>query len=280
MAMPKPAFNTYQQHYSPAKSALPKPGLPASRSSRPGTSSGEGEEISLEVALEQIELLQLSLLHQASAKTTRSYEASARHKLGRMHAKLQKEYEAIQAHEQENRRLTNLAALETWCPDPALLAEHLQILSRVVSDLRGMTDPASRYAEVVHAFDEWATYAEAVLLHEGAPAGFIEALPESWRSVHTSQALKLRGIQRDLAMLPPLPPTDNAADPSSLEIMVESCAALVEGMLKELDVMTRLQKEVLQQSKARIDEQIEALVASSESYDKDSWVPAWRNVSC
>ncbi|KAF2173341.1 hypothetical protein M409DRAFT_17281 [Zasmidium cellare ATCC 36951] len=280
----KPSFSTYQQHYSPAKSALPKPGIPSGKPAavaRPPTASGrEGEvPITAEVALEQIDLLQLSLLHRSSEQVLAEYEASARQKLAKQHARLRKEYESIRGHELEQRRLTNLSAIETWCPDHALLAEHLQTLNRVVTALRMHTEPGSRYSELSDTFDSWATKAEATLFDDTQAASFIEALPESWRAAHTSLALKLRSIQRDLDTLPPVPPPSSSDVQSSLEIIMDNCSSLVDDMLKSLEVMTKLQKEVLQRGKARIDEQINALMSTGQDAEKENWVPAWTSVS-
>lgn len=236
--------------------------------------------ITFDVALEQIELLQLSLLHQSSAKALMEYEASARKQLSARHAKLQRDYEKIRSHEQERRRLANLATLESWCADPALLAEHLQTLSRIASDLRSHTEPGSRYSEMTETFEKWATDAESVLLDEKNPANFIEALPDSWRAVHTALSLKLRAIQRDIGTLPPIPPNDEQDMTPSLQILVENCTSLVDGILKELELMTKLQKEVLQRGKERIDEQIDALVGNTDATgEKENWVPAWQSVS-
>ncbi|PIB02515.1 hypothetical protein CB0940_01448 [Cercospora beticola] len=280
-ATSKPAFNTYQQHYSPAKSTLPKPGIPGVRATHKATNSTEDvESLPFDVALEQIELLQLSLMHQTSFTTLRAYEASAKQKLGKMHAKLQKEYQSIQKQEQQNRRATNLDALETWCPDPALLAEHLQTVSRAVSDLRAHTESGSRYSELVRIFEEWVIQAETVLMGTTNLAAFIEALPESWRSQHTSLALNLRSIQRDLSTLPPLPPPASPpADATSLHVLIDNCASLADSMVRELEMMAKLQKELLQQGKSRIDSHIGTLVSGTNSGSgKENWKPVWQSV--
>lgn len=279
LAPAKPAFNTYQQHYSPAKSALPKPGIPTTRpTSKPVAGADEANIMNFDVALEQIELLQLSLMHQVALHTLRSYEASAKQKLGKMHTKLQSDYQSIRAQEQKHRRLANLDALETWCPDAALLAEHLQTLGRVVSDLRTHTDHTSRYSELVKVFEEWTVGADSFIMARAPGAICPEALPESWRSQHTSLALNLRSIQRDISMLPPLPPADSSADPSSLHVMMESCSSLVDTMVRELEMMSKIHKEVLRQSKDRIDQQISVLVstAARQGPDKENWSPTWQ----
>jgi leucyl aminopeptidase (aminopeptidase T) len=241
----------------------------------------EEEEIPItfDIALEQIELLQLSLLHQSSAQALREYEASAKQQLSARHAKLRKEYEGIRAQEQERRRLANLATLESWCADPALLAEHLQTLGRVASDLRSHTEPGSRYSEMTETFEKWATSAESVLLDEH-PTHFVEALPDSWRAVHTALALKLRSLQRDISTLPPIPQNFEPDMTPSLQILMENCSSLVDSSLKELELMTKLQKEVLQRGKERIDEQIDILVSTTDATgDKENWVPVWQSVS-
>lgn len=276
----KPSFSTYQQHYSPAKSALPKPPIPSAKSvAKPiPSSSGEAElAITFDVALEQVQLLQLTLLHRSSGPILSEYEASARRDLGKRHSRLRKDYESIRSYEQEQRRLTNLAAIESWCPDEALLAEHLQTVSRVVTAIRAHTDPGSRYSDLSDSFDAWATRAEATLFDDQPAGSFIEALPESWRATHTSLALKLRSIQRDLDTLPPVPPASPSDSQSSLEIILDGSSSLVDDMLKALEVMTKLQKEVLQRGKARIDEQINALISANQSgyeAEKENWVPA------
>lgn len=280
----RPTFSTYQQHYSPAKSTLPKPGLPATKPAKSAAPASIEPDVpmTLDVALEQIELIQLSLVHEGAAQVMQAFEASAKSKLSKRHARLRKQYEDIRAHEQQHRRAVNLNALESWCPDAALMAEHLQTLSRIVTDLRAHTDPGSRHSELVETFDDWATKAEELLLNDQHPATFIEALPESWRAIHTSLALKLRSIQRDISVLPPPPPRHGADSPSSLETILENCSSLVDSMLKELDTMTKLQKEVLQRGKARIDEQINALMAAyqqAQGEEKGNWVPAWQSVS-
>ena len=279
----KPAFSTYQQHYSPAKTSLPKPPIPTARVSSKVVAETIDDEVTFEIARSQIELLQLSLLHQASFQTGLEFEASAKRQLSERHAELRGAHTAVRAQEREQRRLANLVALEAWCPEPTLLAEHIQILTRIVNDLTALTDPESRYADAVALFDVWMTDAEPILTDTPQRrSGFVDALPETWQAAHTAAALKLRAIQRDLRMLPPCPLPSESDPPSSLEILVRNCSSLVDGMLKELAVMTKLEKGVLQQEKARVNEQISVLMYRNEQNDaaqEEKWVPAWQSVA-
>lgn len=173
-------------------------------------------------------------------------------------------------------QLVNLKALQAWCPDPTLLAENLQTLARVHKDVVAITHPESRYTELLRVFEDWAGVAEAKMSETSK--GFVEPLPGSWREAHASTALKIRSLQREMATLPPLPGQDatNGAD-TSLQMILGSCRSLVDGILRELDMIAKLEKELLGQEKARIDGAVGAL--RLDEHRGHDWVPAWqRNV--
>lgn len=272
MPPPKPAFNTFQQHYSPAKQSLPKPPIPASKSARAPPLLAEDEPVSFDIVKQQLELLQLSLLHQASAQCTSEFTTSAKRKLGRKHTKLRKEYESIRATELVHQRAFNLAALESWCSDPAMLVENLQILSLVHSDLESLTEEGSRHAELVKAFEGWLEKSQDTL-----NVDFTQTLPDDWHNAHSSLALKLRSIQRNLGVLRPPERNDET---SALEIVLGGCKSLVDGLLKELDLMVKLEKEVLEKERAKVEEQVRSLVLDDVGMNQARpWVPAWGRVS-
>lgn len=271
---PKPSFSTYQQHYSPAKTALPKPPVPTSRHARPAPPSLE-EDISIpfDILKQQIELLQLALLHEASARTLSQYSADAKSKIGKKHSRLRKEYEGVHATETSRQKLENLEALQAWCPDHALLAENLQMLARVHKDVTAITHPESRYTELLHAFEQWVAGAEETMA--GGVRGFVEGPPGSWREAHASTALKIRSLQREMATLPPLPNHGLEDQPkTSLHVILTSCRSLVDGILRELDMMAKLEKELLGQEKSRIDNAVGGL--NIEQMPTSSWKPAWQ----
>jgi len=236
--------------------------------------------VSFEVAKQQIELLQLSLLHQASAKTMRGYDASAKRKLGRKQAKLRKEHEGIRAIEMEQQRTANLIALDSWCHDPTLLAEHLQILSKVYTEVSALIEEGSRYAQLIAIFESWAEDADPSISHDSRPpAGFLDPLPPEWRKSHTSLALRLRALQRELEVVPQ--PPRNEERPSSLELLLGSCRELLDGMFRELELMTKLEKGLLEREKKRVEDEVKALTLDGGLIEnaKKQWVPAWQNVT-
>lgn len=229
-----------------------------------------------EVSKQQIELLQLSLLHQASTKTLHEYDASAKRKLDRKQAKLRKEYESIRAVEQEQQRVANLLALDSWCPEPALLAEHLQILSKVYAELSALAESGSRYAHLVATFEAWVDSAASAT---NRSASFVDALSPEWHKAHTSLALRLRALQREFEMLPPAPADEERQ--SSLELLMRRCKELLDGTLKELEVISKLEKGILEREKRRVEEEVSALTASAalDAGSKQTWVPAWQSVA-
>lgn len=272
----RPAFSTYQQHYSPAKSALPKPPIPSAKATKPlFPAAAEDAPVSFDVAKQQIELLQLSLLHQASQHASREFVASAHRKLEKKHAKLCKDYDMVRVAEQDRRRISNLCALDAWCPDAGLLAEALQVLSKVHAELSVLTEAGGRYARLVAVFEDWIECAETAAVDQ--PIDFVEALPEDWRKAHASLALGLRGLQRDMEMLPP-PPPQHENGRSRLEVLLAWCSSLIDGMLRELEMMRNLEKEMLAREKARVEGEVEALTQDGTLMNGPGkpWVPAWQ----
>ncbi|KAK5136273.1 hypothetical protein LTR08_003880 [Meristemomyces frigidus] len=272
---PRPSFSTHQQHYSPAKSALPKPPLPSTRAARSSVVPVTETEapVSFEESKQQIELLQLSLLHQASFKTLQDYEASAKRKLSKKQTKLRKECDAIKGVELDQQRIANLGALDAWCRDPALLVEHLQILSKVHSEVCALAEEGSRYAQLVTMFERWADDAETAATQ---PSDFVEALSSDWHKTHTSLSLRTRSLQREMDVLPRTPASDVERPSSSLEMFMRCCKELLDGMLRELEVMTKIEKGVLEREKRRVEGEVKGLAALDS---KQPWVPAWQSIA-
>ncbi|KAI1180111.1 hypothetical protein F4777DRAFT_599026 [Nemania sp. FL0916] len=92
----RPAFNTNQKHYTPAKSLAPKP-LTSTFLAPPSPSKQPvNVALSAETSRLQTELLQLSLLYREANETSTSWHRSAREKLGRR-------FEAVRMEDRELR---------------------------------------------------------------------------------------------------------------------------------------------------------------------------------
>lgn len=198
------------------------------------------------------------------------YSASAKRKLNKTHSKLRKDYESLRATELVHQRATNLSALDSWCPDTGLLVENLQILSLVYSDLTSLMEEGGRHSDVVSMFELWMNEAEV-----SEPGTFVQPLPEDWKAAHASLALKLRSIQRNLRVLPPV---KSSSETSGLEVVFRACKTLVEDMLKELEVMTKLEAEMMARENVRVEDEVKSMLMSNEA-TSETWTPAWKNVA-
>ncbi|EMC94667.1 hypothetical protein BAUCODRAFT_556100 [Baudoinia panamericana UAMH 10762] len=270
------AFTTFQQHYSPAKSSLPKPPVPTGRS-RKDVSVCDVEPSDFVTTVQQVELLQLSLLHQASIAVSREYAASANRKLTRKQAKLRKGYGDIASLTYEQQRIADLSTLNAWCPDFDLLSEQLSVLTRVHSELSDLLHNAnSKFMQLLQGFEGW-------IARSDAQPNAIEPLPPEWHNAHSSLTLRLRSLQRDSAVLPPVPTNsgDTEDASSSLRTVLGVCSTLLDGSLKELEMMRKLEREILLGNRTRIDEEVKSLMQEdipTSSADL-KWLPAWHLVA-
>ncbi|KAK1052819.1 hypothetical protein LTR74_016431 [Friedmanniomyces endolithicus] len=314
---PRPSFSTYQQHYSPAKSALPKPPIPAPRTNRPSTVPAPDENpttTSPDIQRQQNELLTLSLLHQTALHTLRDYTTSAHRQLNRTQTRLRREADTLHAQETEQTRLAHLAVLEAWCPNSALLAENLRVVGRIYVELTSLSEKTGRFARLVWEFEGWiwGVEAEAEAAVGGGRDGRIAgrgnahgdalgdavgcedvgALPREWRKMHNSLSLRLRGLQRELGGLPPAPslPSVGGGEEegsgeggSGLGRLLEGCGGLVGGMLRELEVMGKLERGVLEREERWVEEGVKGLLGvGGEGLGGSGgkgWVPAWQSVA-
>ncbi|KAI1113345.1 hypothetical protein F5Y14DRAFT_212360 [Nemania sp. NC0429] len=189
LAARRPAFNTNQQHYSPAKSLAPKP-LTATFLAPPSPSKQPANvALTAETSRLQTELLQLSLLHREAHEVTASWHASARSKLGARFAELAAADRALREAERQGAEARGLQDLVRWgnagpderdIPGAARggraraksargggggggdvrerlsLEEKIQLLDQVLNGAWALGEPGGRYHRVLRAFEDWA----------------------------------------------------------------------------------------------------------------------------
>lgn len=192
LAARRPAFNTNQQHYSPAKSLAPKP-LTATFLAPPSPSKQPvNVALTAETSRLQTELLQLSLLHREAHEVTASWHASARSRLGTRFNELAAADQALREIEREGAEARGLRDLIRWgnaSPerDPSSggngirgararakstrgtgkdagsdgreklsLEDKIQLLDQVLSGAWALGEPGGRYQRVLCAFEDWA----------------------------------------------------------------------------------------------------------------------------
>lgn len=295
----RPAFNTHQQHYSPAKSLAPKP-LTSTFLAPPSPSKLPANvAISAETSRLQTELLQLSLLHRDAAAVDSEWHTSARQKLGNRFARLAKENDALLGLERQGVEARNVAALTKW-GNPGTrngvgLEEKVQILDEVLNGVWQLGEPDGRYARVVAGFEIWAERMASIVtaqrsdnvdvLVEGDEVLFLGDLDASWKRDCISLQRKLEGWRaalRDLGDIESPPDSHSGSDSelesrSSLLRMVDGCRNLVHDMLSELAVMAQIERDAARAE----DEWIERTNRAIEDEDDDTpaaraYVPLWK----
>ncbi|KAL7627021.1 hypothetical protein AAE478_003797 [Parahypoxylon ruwenzoriense] len=257
----RPAFNTHQQHYSPAKSLAPKP-LTSTFLAPPSPSKlPSNVAISSETSRLQTELLQLSLLHRDAAAVDAEWHESARHKLGLRFTRLVAENEALLQRERDSVEARNLSALARWGSRPGLgLEGKIQILDEVLNGVWQLGEPGGRYQRVVQDFEAWADRVADIVaaqrdgnidaLVDGDEVKFLGELDKGWKRDYTGLLRRLEGWQ---ASLRELDLGDDSAvgsneekeeekENTGLARILRGCRALVRDMLAELAVMEQIER--------------------------------------
>ncbi|KAI1752376.1 hypothetical protein F4782DRAFT_501613 [Xylaria castorea] len=178
LATRRPAFNTNQKHYSPAKSLAPKP--LTSTFLAPPSPSKQPVNVALtaETSRLQTELLQLSLLHREAHGVSASWHASARSKLGARFGELAAADRALRAAERDGAEARGLRDLLRWADagpekenggtaggdkkrnnrarERLPLEEKIQLLDQILNGAWALGEPGGRYQRTVRAFEDWA----------------------------------------------------------------------------------------------------------------------------
>ncbi|THW17557.1 hypothetical protein D6C85_08414 [Aureobasidium pullulans] len=271
----RPAFNTLQQHYSPAKTVLPKPPVPSSRAAPSAEDKAVQSSAVFETTKLQSELLYLSLLHESAEPNLRSYEKSARKALKAEFEATQDEVKQIREQEKLFQEQGNLAAIAEWLRVQGAhigteAAEMIQSLSGCFNELMMLSAPESRYTALVHTFSEWATEAT----EQDRAHIFSGPLALDWHHLHASITQRLRLVERDVEMLPSAPPSADGVE-SSLSIILRCLKNLVLGMKEELEAMLRLEKQVVSTEKQRVSNAVAGLSMEALLHSSEEWTAAW-----
>ncbi|KAI5197655.1 hypothetical protein E4T39_07220 [Aureobasidium subglaciale] len=274
---PRPTFSTLQQHYSPAKTTLPKPPVPSSRAAPSAEDKAVHSGAAFETTKLQSELLYLSILHEAAGPNLRSYEKSARKALQAEFEEAQQEVAQIREEERTFQEKGNLVAIAAWLGIQGAhigpeAAEMIQSLSGCFNELVMLSAPESKYTALVHTFSEWASEAT----EQDRAHMFSGPLPQEWHHMHASIAQRLRLVEREVEMLPSAPPrTTEDGIESSLAITLRCLKDLVLGMKEELEAMVRLEQQVVSTEKQRVDKAVAGLSMEALLQSSEEWMAAW-----
>ncbi|KAF2643298.1 hypothetical protein P280DRAFT_393707, partial [Massarina eburnea CBS 473.64] len=252
--MARPAFSTLQQHFTPKKTTK------ASTSSFLHPASDvPAQTLPPEISALQTELLQLHLLHSASAQTSKRWELSAQKGLRVKFDEVASLYQAMCEYERLGLEQNNLLALREWNGSnmPSGLVEHIQALSGPLNELPSLLVSGGRYHRLVHDFDQWITHVdEAWALRNGDTIGYsgsLEGLGDDWKEENAVLTRKLASLLRDLIRLP------QPAQGSSIASIVTTCKQLLEGLTDEMHVMQAIEHVVVAKEKQWVEDRLRVI---------------------
>ncbi|KAI1818835.1 hypothetical protein GGS20DRAFT_7138 [Poronia punctata] len=275
LAPRRPAFNTNQQHYSPAKQQhVPKP--LTSTFLAPPSPSKQPVNIALssETSRLQTELLQLSLLHRSAHSVTNEWHVSAREKLRSKFEELARTDEALRGEERDGAEERGMGDLITWGGkgEGKGLDRKVQILDQVLNGLWILGDSGGRFSRVVREFETWAGKVGAILaaqrfnevdtiLSKGGKDGdddatviFVSDLDSAgWKGDHAGLLRVLEGWGRMLETLGDFDgqqqqsqhQQQSSKKSSGLARTLQGCRSLVRDMLSELRFMEEMERDAL-----------------------------------
>lgn len=269
----RPAFSTLQQHFTPRKTAK----APTSAFLHPVADTSTH---SLPPAINalQSELLQLHLMHEASALTAKRWESSAKQSLRTKFDEVAGLYGVMREYERLGHEQKNLMAFREWngTNTTSGLVEHIQTLSGPLHELPSLMESGSRLNRLVDAFDGWLSEVEQVWAARNSPgrtsadAESLGGLGESWEEQNASLTRKLTVFLRQLDKLP------QPAPGSSIACIVSSCKQLLDGLLIELQVMRTIETSIVAKEKTWIEERLRVIAQDMGSQVIPSQTPAWR----
>ncbi|WEW58769.1 hypothetical protein PRK78_004237 [Emydomyces testavorans] len=295
----KPQFNTYQQHYSPKKPA-PKV-TPQTLSMNTGDNNAS-TTLPPHILPLQTELLQLHLLHSQALHAKRKWETNTDGQCRRLHNSVVTTYRSVLSTEQSIQRNRNAAAIEQFaaeiktCNSRYDFLTQVQMLSKVIQEVSDLTDSQEgRYNNAVREFEKWSAHVTEVKQSRSQPetgdsiaAGydseFIESLSDEWRNDVAALLAKLELCSRELDCLEvgaTSSDNEDASDyyASALVRAVKGHKLLIQSMIEELDVIAKIEAEVVKMERSWVKTNVEAVCRNrAPSDDVELRIPVWKRI--
>ncbi|KAL9093985.1 MAG: hypothetical protein Q9165_003655 [Trypethelium subeluteriae] len=235
----RPAFSTYQQHFTPKKTVK---AAPVADDTNVAQSQTSAEDFRL-----QTELLQLHILHESSTGVLKDWEDSAEKSLKLRFEKVNCKHRKLIEDEYLAQANINQAGLQEWTKGSSAVAieDNIQCLSKHLHEVLSFTASRGRFTNLCDGFSQWFEMAENK--SRVSALSFSDDLDEDWKAEHVALTRKLTGMARDVEQLP------NQANDASITLITLTCKKLIEGILDELRAMLALQADVSTREKLRID---------------------------
>ncbi|KAL7923879.1 hypothetical protein ACQKWADRAFT_288124 [Trichoderma austrokoningii] len=289
---PRTSTSSLQRPGSPGKLLAPKLSTSHLASSSSPSKLPSNIAASAEVSKLQAELLQLYLLQREAPIVEAEWRASAKQKLGDRFARLSEQDREVSEQESAAQEKKNVLALRRWgSSGGGRLDEKIQSLESIMTNVWSLSDPSSRYAQLVRHFERWiggvsdmeeARRNGAMLAQGNNTDLFIEDLDAQWKDERVELIDQLDGWRQQLSDIDDLTLDEFYAEPpdegekSSLEKMLDGARALIGDMLAELRIMDVVEQEAL----LREDEWLGRMnrVVADDDLEVRRAVGAWKEV--
>lgn len=221
-----------------------------------------------EIASLQSELLQLHLMHEASAQVSRRWEVSAKRSLHMKFEEVASMYEVMLEQERAGKEQKNLKSLLEWSTGRSSegLVDQIQKISGPLHELPSLVEPGGRLYRLVEDFEEWLHRVQQVQsaredsLRDGTGLRSVEGLGDSWEADNAALIRRLTSFTRDLDGLVHLSPG------SSIACIVDTFKLLLEGVLDELHTMQRIGGDVVTKEKEWVEDRLQGIAREPGLY--------------
>ncbi|KAL8917265.1 MAG: hypothetical protein Q9208_008041 [Pyrenodesmia sp. 3 TL-2023] len=210
----------------------------------------------------QGKLLQLHILHSASAEVHQQWRESARQHFQRQFDELVERHAEIADIAYQTQELKNRSALVNWCrsvqgPE---VARRVCMLSRCIEEIYENLDPGGKYSQVIRSFEAWFARARSVQQSrdtnrsdEVPESNYVEEIGAGWQNDVDALQRKLSAMTGDLRTL------GSASTDSTLGQLLVMLQDLVIDMLAEVDCIRSIEYEVVGQEEVWMEAQIRSL---------------------
>ena len=257
----RPAFSTFQQHFSPKK--IVQAPQTSSLSAIADDASASQQQPSVDDVRLQAELLQLHILHKSSLDIPKRWENSAQRSLKLEFQNISRKHKRMLEDETLAKCKYNQMAMKEWTKAQPTIAveDHIECLSKLLQEILSLTASHGRYTRLCEEFDQWIEIAAKPF--ENSTSSFSEYLNDNWKDEHTALLHKLMGMSRGADQLP------SQSNDSSVAKTTMACKDLIRGMLNELRTMVDVERSIIAKDHYQIDQNLVQLQRDVEILSPD-----------
>ncbi|KAL8762468.1 MAG: hypothetical protein Q9184_001551 [Pyrenodesmia sp. 2 TL-2023] len=231
-------------------------------SAGPETSAEKDDPPSEGIRQLQGKLLQLHILHSASAEVHQKWRESAREHFQQQFDELVERHAEIADIAYQTQELKNRSALVDWCRNVQgpEVARRVRTFSRCIQETCENLDPGGKYSQVIGSFEAWFARARSVQQsrEENPPdqvmeSSYVEEIGAGWQNDVDALQRRLSTLTGDLRTL------GSASTDSTLGQLLVMLQDLVIDMLAEVDCIRSIEYEVVGQEEVWMEAQIKSL---------------------